>query len=122
MIIGRDFITELKIVLDFRTQCFTWDSIDQPMKLQGDLQKETTHYEDLYSALMAPASTVYQDDYDKSGEPEHVHAGNKCQTRILYANYEAADLKEIVKIISTIDGIERNRLLLLLRKYENLFD
>jgi hypothetical protein len=36
MIIGRDFITELKIVLDFETQCITWDGINQPMKLQGE--------------------------------------------------------------------------------------
>jgi hypothetical protein len=52
------------------------------------------------------ASTVFQDDYTKASEPEHVHAANKRQTRILDANYEAADLKEIIKSISTIDGIE----------------
>jgi hypothetical protein len=122
MIIGRDLITELKLVLDFDTQCITWDGIDQPMKLQGELQRETTHYEDLYSALMAPASTVFQDDYDKASEPEHVHAANKRQTCILDANYEAADLKEIIESISTINDIERNKLLQLLRKYEHLFD
>jgi hypothetical protein len=122
MIIGRDLIPELKIVLDFDTQCITWDGIDQPMKLQGELQKETTYYEDLYYALMAPASTIVQDDYAKASEPEHVHAANKHQTRILDANYEAADLKGIIKSISTIDNIERNKLLLLLRKYYHLFD
>jgi hypothetical protein len=63
MNIGRDLITELKLVLDFDTQCITWDGIDQPMKLQGGLQKENTHYEDLYSTLMAPDSTLFQDDY-----------------------------------------------------------
>jgi hypothetical protein len=69
MIIGRDLITELKLVLDFDTQCITWDGIDQPMKIQVELQKETTHYEDLYSALMSPASNVFQDDYAKAREP-----------------------------------------------------
>jgi hypothetical protein len=93
MIIGRDFITELKFVLDFDTQCITWDGIDQPMKLQGELKKETTHYEDLYSARMALASTVFQDDYAKASEPKHVHAANKRQTRISDASYEAAYLK-----------------------------
>jgi hypothetical protein len=115
-------IPEIKIVLDFDTQYITWGGIDQPIKLQGELQKETTHYEDLYSALMDPASTVFQDDYAKASEPGHVDTANKHQTRILDANYEVADLKEIVKIISTIDDIEINRLLLLLRKYEHLFD
>jgi hypothetical protein len=43
MITGRDLITELKLVLDVDTQCITWDGIDQPMKIQGELQKETTH-------------------------------------------------------------------------------
>jgi predicted aspartyl protease len=77
MIIGRYLISELKLVLDFYTQCITWDGIDQLMKSQGELQKETTHYEDLYSALMAPASTIFQDDYDATCEPEHIHAVNK---------------------------------------------
>jgi hypothetical protein len=92
------------------------------MKTQGGLQKETTHYEDFYSALMALASTIFQDDYDATHEPQHVHAANKCQNRILDANYKAADLKEIIKFISTIDYIEKNNILGLLRKYEHLFD
>jgi hypothetical protein len=71
---------------------------------------------------MTPACTVFQDDYAKASEAEHVHAENKRQTRILDANYEAADLKEVIKSISTIDDIERNKLLLLLRKYEHMFD
>jgi hypothetical protein len=77
MIIGRDLISELKLVLDFDTQCISWDGIDQPMKSQKELQKETTHCEDLYSALMAPASTLFQDDYDVTCEAEHIHAVNK---------------------------------------------
>jgi hypothetical protein len=69
MIMGTYLISELKLVLDFVTQCITWDGIDQPMKSQGDLQKETTHYEDFYSALMAPTSTIFQDDYNATCEP-----------------------------------------------------
>jgi hypothetical protein len=122
MIIGRDLISELKLVLDFDTQCKSWDGTDQPMKSQGELQKETTHYEDLYSALMALTSTIFQDDYNVTCEPEHTNASNKRQTRILDANYKGADLWEIIKCISTIDNIEKNNLLSLLRKYEHLFD
>jgi hypothetical protein len=61
---------------------------------------------------MAPASTLFQDDYAQSSETEHVYAANKRQNRILDANYGAADLKEIVKSISTIEAIERHRLYL----------
>jgi hypothetical protein len=122
MIIGRDLISELKIVLDFDTQCISWDGIDQPMKPQGELPKETTQYEDLYSALMAPASTIFQDDYDATCEPQHIHAANKRQTHILDANYKADDLPEIIKCISTIDDIDKNNLVGLLRKYEHLFN
>jgi hypothetical protein len=68
----------------------------------GGLQKETTHYYDLYVAIMAPASTLFQDYYDATHEPGHAHAANKRQTRILDANYKVADLKEIIKCISTI--------------------
>jgi hypothetical protein len=69
---------------------------------------------------MAPVNTIFQDDYDATCEPEHIHAANKRQTRILDANYKAADLSEIIKCISTIDDIEKNNLLGLLRKYEHL--
>jgi hypothetical protein len=48
---------------------------------------------------MAPASTLLLDNYTKASEPEHVRAANKRQTRILDANYEAVDIKEIVKSI-----------------------
>jgi hypothetical protein len=48
-------------------------------EITGGATKKTTHYENLYSALMAPAS-VFQDDYDAHREPEHVHAA-------LSANY-----------------------------------
>jgi hypothetical protein len=40
MIMGRDSISELKLVLDVDTQCMTWYGIDQPMKSQGGLQKK----------------------------------------------------------------------------------
>jgi hypothetical protein len=71
---------------------------------------------------MAPASTKFQDDYDATCELQHIHAANKRQTLILDANYKAADLPEIIKCISTIDYIEKNNLLGLIRKYEHLFD
>jgi hypothetical protein len=39
MITGRDLISELKLVLDYDTQCITWDDIDQPTKTQGGATK-----------------------------------------------------------------------------------
>jgi hypothetical protein len=39
-----------------------------------------------------------------------------------YAHYKAADLREIIKSISTIEDNEKNDLLRLSRKYEHLFD
>jgi hypothetical protein len=56
---------------------------------------------------MAPASTIFQDDYDATREPQHFQAANKRQTRLLDANYKAADLQEIIKCISTIDNIDK---------------
>jgi hypothetical protein len=71
---------------------------------------------------MAPASTIFQDDDEATREHQQVHAANKQQTLILGTNYNAADLQEIIKCISTIDDIEKNNLLGLLRNYEHLFD
>jgi hypothetical protein len=71
---------------------------------------------------MAPARTLFQDDYDATCEPEHIHAANRRQTRILDTNYKATDLSETIKCISTIDDVEKNSLLSLLQKYEHLFD
>jgi hypothetical protein len=71
---------------------------------------------------MAPVSTIFQDAYNATCEPEHIHAVNEHQTRILDAIYKTADLPEITKCISTIDDIEKNNHLGLLRKYEHLFD
>jgi hypothetical protein len=71
---------------------------------------------------MAPDSTIFQDDYDATCEPEHIHAANKRQTLILDTNYKAADLREIIKSISTIKDNGKNDLSRLLRKYEHLFD
>jgi hypothetical protein len=92
------------------------------MRTQGELQKETTHYEDLYSSIMALASTILKDGYEATCEPHHVHAANKRQTHILDANYKVADLKEIIICISRIDDIEKRNRLKLLRKYEHLRD
>jgi cell division septum initiation protein DivIVA len=64
---------------------------------------------------MAPASAIFQDDYKATHEPQNVHAANKRQTRILDANYKASDLQEITKYISTIDDIEKNNILGLLK-------
>jgi hypothetical protein len=71
---------------------------------------------------MALASTIFQDDYDATCEPKHIHAANKRQTRILDANYKVADLSDIIKCVSTIDDVHKNSLLSLLKKYEHLFD
>jgi hypothetical protein len=48
--------------------------------------------------MMAPASTLFQDDYGATCEAEHIHATNKRQTRIVDANYKAADLPKIIKM------------------------
>jgi hypothetical protein len=53
------------------------------MKTKGNLQKETTRYEEIYSAQMACASTVFRDEYEATGGPQQVHTANKRQTCIL---------------------------------------
>jgi hypothetical protein len=57
MIIGRDLISELKLVLDFETQCISWDSIDQPMNTQGGATKR--NYSLRGSLLRSDGSSQY---------------------------------------------------------------
>jgi hypothetical protein len=35
MIIGRDLMTKTRLVLNFDTQCITWDGIDEPKEHTG---------------------------------------------------------------------------------------
>jgi hypothetical protein len=71
---------------------------------------------------MAPTSTIFQDDYDAACEPQHVDAANQRKTRILDAKLKIGWLKRDYKCISTIDDIEGNSILGLLRKCEHLSD
>jgi hypothetical protein len=64
--------------------------------------------------MMAQASILFQDDYKGTREPQHVSAANKRQTLILDKNYKAADLKKIIRCISTNDDIDKNNILGLL--------
>jgi hypothetical protein len=51
IIIGRNLITELKLVLDFDTQCITWDGIDESIKTQGGGDKKKLLITRIYTPL-----------------------------------------------------------------------
>jgi hypothetical protein len=69
---GRDLISELKLVFNFNTKIISWHNIDQSIKLQGGVFKQTTHYENIYSASLSPKSTVLEGLYAEACEPAHI--------------------------------------------------
>jgi hypothetical protein len=61
-------------------------------------------------------------NYIAAGEPLSKASKQEHADRILDAKYEAADLPDIVKQCENLSLSEREELLMLLRRYETLFD
>jgi len=106
IIIGRDLMHSMGINLLFDTAQITWDNATVPMRppdrLTGDwvdtLEKEILFAHD-------PATT----------DAERIQ-------QIIDAKYTPADLDKIVEECTHLTKEEQNKLLQLLKKFENLFD
>ena len=99
IIIGRDLLTELGIIIDFKNNVSIWDNAEVPMK-----ERECT----IDSAFHIPE--------------EHLDTELDRVKRILDAKYEPADLEEVVDKCTHLDVSMRQQLLKLLIKYKPLFD
>ena len=107
VIIGRKTMRELGAVLDFERQIIKWDGIELPMKDLKELQDVTTVY----------------NFYSESIEPKSTKEATGRAVRILDANYEKADLSKVVaENCQHLSEIEKEQLLQLLLRYEELFD
>ena len=80
MILGRDLLSELKMILDFSLNQINWEGAAIPMKGKDETLEQSFHVQD--SASMTEASN--------------------CIKRILDAKYEPADLEEVVKRTNTL--------------------
>ena len=100
LILGRDTMTELGITLNFANNTTHWQENNIPMKpINCDVK---THY-----AIR---------------DSTRVQSETKRIKKILDANYQKANLPKIVKDLIYLNAIKQNKLLQLLRKYEQMFD
>ena len=95
MIIGRDLLGELGIILNFNDHTVTWDTGTIPMKDRGTLNTQVSLLE-IYLASNEPTSLV--DKFSPS-------------TKLLDAEYNPADLKEVTQMCNNLNTEEQYQLL-----------
>ena len=113
LILGTETLSALGCILDFSTRTIQVDGITLPMNDVGHVLKHK-------SAL--DTNSVYS-MYKNTEEPVSTHEETKRAVKILDAKYEKADLPTVVEDnCSHLTDSERSSLLVLLQKYEELFD
>ena len=110
LIIGAQTMSELGIILNFKEQIITIDEIKLPMQSINDLQssnKEALSYQNCM----------------KNDEPKLTELATQQMVKILDANYEKADLPELIRTKCTnLSPSEQAKVLEVLTEFENLFD
>ncbi len=110
LIIGAQTMTELGIILDFKEQMITIDEIKLPMRSINNLpssNKEALSYQNRM----------------KNNEPKVTELATQQVVKILDANYEKADLPELIKSNCTnLSPLEQAKLLEVLKEFEDLFN
>ena len=101
MIIGRDLLQALGLSINFNDLTLQWDDAIIPMK---------------------DTSCTINNSYYIKEEGTTVDDATECIKKILDAKYEKANLHQVAKDQSHLDKYEQEKLLRLLKKYENLFD
>jgi hypothetical protein len=108
MILGCDLMSQLRIILDFDGQ-MTWDKSTIKMK----------EYKDL-ADINSPVNEFYW--HEESYESQAIYDASSCLKKILDTKYKPADLDKIACKCNYLTDDEQIQLLLLLHKYQHLFD
>ena len=106
MIIGRDLLSELGIVLDFKKGVMVWDLAEIPMKP--------------YDNFCADMIDTYEQEVMMMHDPDTTE-GERIQ-QILDAKYSSADLRAEVEKCTELSVEEKEELLSCLKEYEELID
>ncbi len=111
LIMGKQTLHDLGVVLDFKGKTFTIDEILLPMRNINNLQLKAS-----ISRALKPNTSFSQEPASTLGATKHV-------VEILDAKYAKADLPAIVRDnCKHLNPSERESLLSLLLKFEQLFD
>jgi hypothetical protein len=111
LIIGKQTLHDISAVLDFKEKTITIDDVLLPMRNINNLQLKSS----ISRALKLNSSFAQ--------EPTSTRNATKCVVEILDAKYDKADLPSIVENnCAHLSPSHCNLLLVLLLKFEELFD
>ena len=110
LIIGCNSMEKLGIVLDFKAKSITIDEIILPMRNINSLT-DRSKVKETWAISNALAH-----------EPISTELATQRAVKILDANYTKADLQAVVTNCTQLNSVEQNKLLELLKKFEQLFD
>ena len=108
MIIGRDLLKSLGMIIDFKHGVLRWDDVTIPMNRTKNKNKNKKEFNEIFQLAT---------------EPKTVQQATERVTKILDANYEKANLADVVKRhCCHLSSKRREAILNLLVQYEDLFD
>ena len=108
MIIGRDLLKSLGMIIDFKHGVLRWDDVTIPMNRTKNKNKNKKEFNEIFQLAT---------------EPRTVQQATERITKILDANYEKANLADVVKRhCCHLSTKRREAILNLLVQYEDLFD
>ena len=110
LIIGCNSMENLGIVLDFKARSITIDEIILPMRNINSLTDKSK------------AKETWAISNALAHEPISTELATQRAVKILDANYTKADLQAVVTNCTQLNSVEQNKLLELLKKFEQLFD
>ena len=110
LIIGCNSMEKLGIVLDFKAKTITIDEIILPMRNIESLTNKSK-----VKKTWAISNAL-------AHEPTSTELATQRAVRILDANYKKADLQAVVENCTHLNSVEKDKLLELLKKFEQLFD
>ena len=110
LIIGCNSMEKLGIVLDFKAKTITIDEIILPMKNIERLTNESK-----VQRAWALSNAL-------AHEPISTELATQRAVKILDANYKKADLQTVTENCEHLNSVEKDKLLELLKKFEQLFD
>ena len=108
LIIGNNVMHQLGVVLDFKQKFITIDQIELPMRERHEIESQSKR-------LQLYIESFFSEPHVTECETERV-------LRILDAKYEKADLDKVVSDCNHLEKAEKQKLLRLLKKFEELFD
>jgi hypothetical protein len=110
MILGSDFLAQVKIDISYKNKCVSWFGNTIPLRNKRDLTRQD--FDDLVECF---ESQIGEDDLGDDWMESYV-------TRILDAKYEKLDLDAFIATQTHLDKVQKDNLKSILRKHEKLFD